>query len=351
MLSKDELVDTITRSINSGLLTTQDLQYIINNNQPAAAPVQTVQTEQPSNNQPVPTPVQTEQSSSLSAVDTMFHVAGIIIFASIMAMLFQLDSPGIGLRLLLTIGVGSVLWSVASYLIKFTELNATTKGVTNAILLTGSLSVISGGLILASDLTEQAYPNLYVYTVAATLAIAGVAHLIVGKLIKHTVLSLTGILLVVSVIPILAIKLLSDASAPSYLFSIVSSISGGILIYATYVASRAGIIPKDKSKSFNSFGIFIVLLGLYIASFDESTGIIWLIVTICGIIGLFYLSIVKQDKLLLGSGSFFLVLTIITVSFRYFSGLSVAVSLLIASVGLIATAIVATTINRRYIKN
>ena len=63
------------------------------------------------------------------------------------------------------------------------------------------------------------------------------------------------------------------------------------------------------------------------------------------------MSIAHQSRYLLGSASFFLVLTIITIPFKYFSDYGVTTSLIIASVGLLGTAAAATSINKSYLKS
>ena len=88
---------------------------------------------------------------------------------------------------------------------------------------------------------------------------------------------------------------------------------------------------------------------MYVASYTDYD-IAWVVILIASVLGIFYLSIVTQNKQLLKSGSFFMILTIITISFRYFSGLGVTVSLIVATLGLLGTAVVISSINKKYFK-
>jgi hypothetical protein len=52
----------------------------------------------------------------------------------------------------------------------------------------------------------------------------------------------------------------------------------------------------------------------------------------------------------LGNASFFLVLTVITICFRYFNDYGVTTSLILATIGLLGSAAVAAMINKTYFK-
>jgi hypothetical protein len=52
----------------------------------------------------------------------------------------------------------------------------------------------------------------------------------------------------------------------------------------------------------------------------------------------------------LGNASFFLVLTVITIAFKYFSGFGVTTSLILATIGLLGSALAASNINKKYFK-
>ena len=91
------------------------------------------------------------------------------------------------------------------------------------------------------------------------------------------------------------------------------------------------------------------LAGMYAASFGDF-GLLWYLALVASVIGIFYLSIINQNKKLLGTASFFMVLTVITLSFRYFSGYGATTSLILATIGLLGTAAIASSINKKYFK-
>ena len=331
MDSKLKIIAHITESLDKGIITKRDLQNIIDKH----------------SSQADDTPAK-KPSNRLSAVDIMFYIAAIVLFAAIVALIGQSWDNGIGMRIFLSAGIGVLFWSVATYFIQFTKTNDIRGGITNALLLTGSLSLIAGGFIIANEFVD--FDDFHFYAVATTLTALGLLHIVFGWQIRRDLLVLMGTLLTVAAFPTLVLGLLSEADVPMFINCLVVAISGGLLAYATRVVSWIEASSSGAARAFDSLSAFIALMSLYVASYDSGTGFLWLLVMILGIVGLFYLSITMQDKLMLGNGSLFLVIAVITISFRYFSGYGVATSLFIGALGLIGTAIVATTINRRYIK-
>lgn len=323
-----KLLETISEALETGVITKNDLQVLIAN-RTSASPSE-------------------RKAPRVSAVDIMFYIAGIVLFAAIIALISQSWDSGVGMRISLSTGIGTLLWTVALYLLRLSGENDMRRGMTGALLLTGSLSIIAGGFIIAHEFVD--YTDFNFYATAATLALLGALHLGFGSYIKKDLIVLLGVLLAVTAFPSIVFGLLRDGDMPLFVNCLIVTISGGLLAYATRVTSMVGIGSKNMARAFDSLSAFTVLMSLYAASYDNDTGLLWLLVLIGGIVGLFYLSIITQDKLMLGNGSFFMVLAIITISFRYFSGYGVATSLFIGAAGLIGTAIVATIINRRYLK-
>ena len=104
---------------------------------------------------------------------------------------------------------------------------------------------------------------------------------------------------------------------------------------------------KVSASIFDNLSVLIILITLYILTFDE-IGLLWLFVLIIVIIGIYYMSIARHNQQFLAIATIFLVVTITTISFRYFSGFGVTTSLIISAVGLLATGAVASNINKRY---
>lgn len=328
-MDKKKLLDAVAAGLNNGVVTKSDL-------------LTTIQTHSATSKSTA------SSASRVSAVDIMFYIAAVVLYAAIIALIGQSWDSGAGVRVFLSAGLGTIFWAIAIYLMRLSKESDIKSGITNALLLTGSLSLIAGGFIIANEFVD--FDDVSYYAVSATLLLLGILHIVFGAQIRRDLIVLMGVLLGVAAFPTLVLGLLGEVDVPMYINSLVVAISGGLLAYATRVVSWIGASTQDAAKVFDSLGAFVALMSLYVASYDDGTGLLWLLVMIMGIIGLFYLSIVKQDKLMLGNGSLFLVIAIITISFRYFSDYGVSASLFVGALGLIGTAVIATTINRRYIK-
>jgi MFS family permease len=330
-MNRTELLDMLRRGLNKGTITVADLEAAIESTRSK------------------PTRSRTLQHSRLTAVDAMFYITGIVLFASTMVLLGQSwDNSQPAFRIFMSAGLGTIFWAAALYLLRAATQNDIRRGLCNALLLAGSLSLIAGGFIIAGEFVD--FDDTNFYAAAAVLAALGALHVTFGKLIRRDLIALIGVLLSVAAFPGLVFGLLDGSDVPLFIYSLVTAISAGLLAYAARVASLTGVSSASAARVFDSLSAFGVFASLYAASYDDNTGLLWLLVMIAGIIGLFYLSIVRQSKLLLGQSSLFLVVALLTISFRYFSGYGAAVSLLIAAMGLLGTAIIASTINRRYLK-
>ena len=277
----------------------------------------------------------------------MFYIAGFVLYAAIIALIAQYWSEGAATRILLSAGIGAVFWCIAVYFITTPKASDIRRGITNSLLLTGSLLLIAGGFIITNEYVD--FDDVNFYAVAITLLALGGIHISFGWQIKRNLIILIGLLLTVTSFPALVFGMLTDFNIELYIYCLVTAASAALLAYATRVVFKLKGDPVSAGRVFDPLAAFTVLMSFYVASYDDSTGLFWLLALVIGIIGLFYLSIVTQNKFLLGNGSFFLVLSIITISFRYFSD-SPGVSLLISAAGLLGTAVAAAHINRRYIK-
>lgn len=329
-MNKTKLLTDISKALQSGVISKSDVLTILDG--------YSAEDNAPAKN----------SSNRVSAVDIMFYIAGVVLFAAIMALVSQAWDSDAATRIFLSAGLGTIFWAIAIYLIQSSKTDDIRSGMSNALLLTGSLSLIAGGFIIASEFVS--YIDFHFYATSITLTFLGVLHIAFGRQIKRDLITLMGVLLAVAAFPSFVFGLFADADVPMFAYWLILAISGGVLAYATRVVSWIGASSPQAARAFDSLSAFGVLASLYAASYDSDTGVIWLLALIAGIVGLFYLSIIKQDKLMLGNGSLFLVITIITISARYFSGYGIATSLFISAVGLIGTAVVATTINRRYMK-
>jgi len=335
MKNKQEILTELLEALNSGLLTEADIKPFITT-QPEQPVI--IKSEEPDN-----------KLEKLSAVDVMFYIAGIVLFSAIMSIIVQSWNDGNPLvHIALSAGVGVVLWSIAYYLIKSPFQNDVRKGLINALLLTGSLSIISGGYIITNEIIGG-FEEVNFIPGAVMLAVLGGVHIGFDKLIKRDLTLLMGVLLCVAAFPALLFGFLQDAEVPMDVWSVILIVSALLLAYATRVVAK---VNPDRTKihsSFDSLAAFLALIAMYVSNFGDY-GVLWLGVLVAGVFGIFYLSIISQNKHLLGNGSFFLVLTVITISFKYFSGYGVTTSLILATIGLLGSAAIASSINKKYFK-
>lgn len=336
MKNKQELLADIQEGLRQGVITDADLTPLLRTppSQPAAAP----RLEAPAH-----------KPDKLSAVDVMFYIAGIVLFSAIMSVIVQSWEDGNAIvHILLSAGVGLGMWSVAYLLIASAQQSDVRKGLTNSLLLTGSLSVITGGYIITNELFG-AFNEINFIPGAIMLAVVGALHIGFDRLIKKDITLLTGILLCVASFPALLFGLIQKTDVPMDVWSVILILSAGLLAYATRVVAKAMPDRHALRTSYDPLAAFLGLAAMYASSFGDYD-VVWLGALVVGVLGIFYLSIISQNKHLLGNASFFLVLTVITLSFRYFSGYGVTTSLILATMGLLGSAAIASGINKKYFK-
>lgn len=334
MKTREEILAELQEGMASGILTEADIwPFVTTQQEVAVAQVPQVETK----------------PEKLSAVDVMFYIAGVVLFSAIVSIIVQSWSDGNALmHILLSAVVGIALWSVAYYLIKSPLQSDIRRGLTNALLLTGSLLVIVGGYIVTNEIIGGFGKINYIPAALTLIVLAGL-HIGFDRLIKRDLTLLMGVLLGVASFPVLLFGLLQSLDVSIDVRVTILILSSVLLAYATRVVARVDPDRKKVHNSFDSFAAFLALLSMYVASYGDY-GVLWLSVLVAAIFGIFYLSIVMQNKHLLGSGSFFMVLTIVTISFKYFSGYGITFSLIVATLGLLGSAAVASSINKKYFK-
>ncbi len=349
MSKRDEIISIINKTLDKKLITEDDLIEIISNRNNLKVN-EVVTTENKPLTQTTKEPVVVEGGKA-NASDIMFYVAGIIFYIAIMVSVVQFSSIMPLLKTIATLGFGSVLLAGGIYYKKFGS-STTSAGLGNALIMSAILLLISGSFIASLELAENYTILVTSYLLAAFFAIIGVVEIKLGKYVNSKLLYLFGTLLLSASVPIILSRLTFHSTVPLHnqiWQYFIWGGSGALLIYMTHLFARFNIIPEGEKSAFNSLGTFVIFFSLYLASYSGTLDFLWLAVTMLGVIGLFYLSIIKQSKLMLGNASFFLILTIVSAAFRLFPG-GVGVSLLIAAVGMLVTAIIASVINNKYIK-
>lgn len=334
MKSREELIADIQEGLSAGVISEADLTSFTHVATPQPA-VAVVPTEPPS------------KPEKLSAVDVMFYIAGIVLYSAVMSIIVQSWNDGNAfVHILLSAGIGMMLWLLAYYLIKSPDQNDVRKGLISSLLLTGSLLLITGGYVVTNELIGG-FDEVNFIPGAVMLAVLGGVHLGFDKVIKRDLTLLMGVLLCVAAFPALLFGFLQDVEVPLDAWSAILIISAGLLAYATRVVAKVNPDRQKVRSSFDSFAAFLALSAMYVSSFGDS-GVLWLGLLIAGVFGIFYLSIITQNKHLLGNASTFLVLTVITIAFKYFSGSGITMSLIVATMGLLGTAAIAASINKKY---
>jgi hypothetical protein len=331
--AKEDILAEVREALSAGVLTEMDLKPLVADlpDEPAVRPAEA-----------------TPKHDKLSAVDIMFFIAGIVLFAAIMSFIIQSWEDGNPLvRIVLSAGVGAGMWSLAYYLVKNPVQSDIRKGLVNALLVTGALCVVIGGFIITNDLIGG-YDSIDFIPAALTLVVLSALHVGFDRLVKRELILLLGIILGVATFPTLIFGFLQDSGMTIDVWALVLAASAGLLAVATRVVARA-MPGREISSSFDGFAAFIAMGSMYVASFGEF-GAFWLLFLIAAVLGLFYLSIIAQNKHLLGIGSFFMILTVVTISFKYFSGFGITTSLVVATMGLLGSAAVASSINKKYFK-
>jgi hypothetical protein len=337
-MDRTTLLATIRQGLEDGTISAEDLRKL-------TEPTETsgVVTSHDNGPSPKTTP---STNTKLSIVDMLFYLAGIVLYAALMVFAFQAggtSSPNGSLLLLLC---ALALWTVSMLgADKKTSDNA--GAFWNAMLLTGSLSLISGGVMLSSYISGDS--GLSTYTLAVVLAILAAAHLFFDQILPRTVLVFLGLALAVSVFPVFVPAMLTSSDVSGDVWTLVGIGTGVITAVAGYAVVYTAPAREQLRSSFYSIAGFIVLGSVYGATFGSSMAVAWSIVLPILIYLAFYTSIKTRSRNFLLTGSFYLVVFIITMSFKYFSGAGAAFSLAISAAALVATAIMASSIKKTYL--
>lgn len=325
---KTTLLQQLRSALQAGILTRRDVQAVLAEST----------TTEPST-----------EPTRLSAVDVMFYIAGIILYASLISVIAQTwqdNSPL--LRIFLSVGMASILWAFAYYLTLSPLQSDIRKGLTNSLLLTGSLASITGAYIVINE-TIDGYGDVNFFAGAAALLITGGLHLLFDRYVTRNILLTIGTFFCVASVPAVLFGILQDTDSPLYVWCGVWVFAAALLAYATRVVSRLYKGARTAPDATDSLAAIIGMGALYVSTYDDLGGL-WFVLLIASILGIFYASVRMQNKHLLGSASFFLVISIVTISFRYFSDFGVSISLLLATLGLLGSAAAASTIHKRYFR-
>ena len=350
MNAHDFLILAVKDGLQDGSITTADLQSIINehsSNTDADAAI----------SQPMPTvesPIQETHSiiseaSKLGIVDILYYLAGGVLYAALMTIATQSTSDGSAARSVIMLMSGVVLWTIA-FLLGREQTGEARSGFINAILLTGSLALISGGVFATTNIAGDRGGTLE-FVLAVVFLMLGGLHLYFDRLFRHNLLVVFGMFLLIAAFPSFLAGLLSGHDLPIDVWALVGMGTGAVTAIGGTVVARTAAGREHMRDSFFSIAGFIVLSSVYAACVGSEAALLWNIILPVLIYLAFYLSIKRRSRNFLVTGSLFLVLFVITIAFKYFSGFGAAFSLLFSATALLATAFMASSINNRYIKS
>lgn len=342
MRNKQTILIELRELLDSGELTKSEIQGLIGDNQREASSVDASAS------------TSVQKTSRLSAIDIMFVTGGVILFASVQALIDQLHlglSSGV-FGAMLCLAIAATLWGFALVQSRQKQASEVGRGMGLSFILTGSLLLVAAAvhmtnaLMSGSGASNDVAHNLYTFG----FLMLGVAlfHVIFAWLVRRQLVVGAGILAACSALVALAIGALVsvkvEGADPYVLVFIVA---------AVFLAVAARMVVRIKSgalhpRAFDGLAQFIALVAMTIATFND-WHMLWYPLIICVILGLFYVSIRQKSQPSLVIAAFFLTVTLISMSFRYFSGLGIAFSLLLAAVAVLGVATVSVSLRKKYL--
>lgn len=352
MSPREQLLAEVAQALANHTISRQDLESLL---PPASAPdpAPVYQADQPA---AIPDPTETleatKSKNNLSIIDVLFYLAGIILFAALMTMVAQLGEDALAPRLIISLGVGLLFWGAAYIVAQQPAKSEARTGLINAMLLTGSLSVIAGGFLISMDLTklqDSASSSALLY--AVVLALLGITHVVFDRLLSNAILIILGLLLIVASFPTAIVGLLVELEPPADVWGVIAIVTGLLLALGGRLIAHSATGREHFQGSFESLAGFVVLMSIYSLGLASDIRIFWQLLLPLLIYAAFFISIQRRSKQFLVTGSFFLVLFLVTVSFQYFAGLGAAFCLILSAFSILGTAFVALNINKKYIKS
>lgn len=286
-------------------------------------------------------------TKKISVVQSLFYAAGIILFAAVLSVISQTWEDGVFLHILLTVVLGASIWTGAYVIYQDKEASDIRQGLGDALLLTGSLLMITGGYIIVNSFGGT-YGNVDFFEAAPMLLIVALVHAAFYYVVRRDLLYLMSLILGVASVGSMLFGILRDADATGDVWAMTLIALAGLLSWATHVVSRAGKGTNHLQGAYDKFAIVLSLIVMYVASFGD-LAVVWYIALAASICGVYYLSILMKQKILLGTASTFLVLMTITIAFRYFSEFGPTVSLVISAVGILGVAALASQLSKKYL--
>ena len=328
MRTKEQLLKELKDAVALGIVSRQDINSVLGTS--------------------VETAGEGSKIKKMSVVQSLFYVAGIILFAAVLSVIAQTWGDGVFLHVMLTTVLGATIWLIAYLIYANKQTSDLQQGLGDALLLTGSLLVITGGYIIVNSFGGT-YGGIDFFEAAPMLLVLAGVHGAFYYIVRRDLLYLMSIFLGVASVGSMIFGVLRDADASGNIWALAFIALAGLLAWSTRVISRMTPVTEHMYSAYDKLAIVLSLLVMYIASFGEKEAAIWYMALAAGICGVYYLSIVMKQKILLGTASVFLVLVTITVAFRYFVEFGVTTSLIVSAMGILAVAALASQLSKKYL--
>lgn len=346
MINRDILLEMVRDGLESGAITKADLVEM------AGQPSVVAEAQTPNNVVPIvpkPPSVEDHANKAINVVDTLFYLAGIILFSALGAAVAGLGSDSWVSSLVLLIP-GLLFWFGAYMFGKKLEQTDTVKGLVNAMVLAGSLSIVSGGMVVANKLAGNSNTASSAYVYATALAIFGGLQLFFDRIFRHVIPVVLGMYMIIAAFPVALTGILSNTTVPVDGWSVIFMGTACLIAYGGIITSKTAPGREYLKGAFLPVAGFTFLGSVYVASLTSAAAVVWQLLLPLFIYVAFFYSVKRRSQNFLFTGSVFLALDLITLSFKYFSGLGVSFCLILSAVALLGTAFLSININKRYIK-
>ena len=276
----------------------------------------------------------------------LFYIVGIILYVAVLSAIWQTPTESFWLHMLMSVGIGLVAWSTAHVVNKWSRAGSLGGALSGSLLLMGSLLLATGVFYITRELDED---NLSFLSFVPGAAALSIVHAGAYALMRRDILFILSVFSGVSTIGLLALWLVGELAMGADIgimmtsFVIISSLA--LLVYAQRVCATKRA-PHLKG-AFDEFAVFFGLLAMYCSTYTEFGGL-WYLLLVVSIFGVYYISTRTKKRIVLITASLFLVLTILTVSFRYFEDFGITTSLIVSAIGLMGVGVLTANIGKRY---
>lgn len=342
--TKQELLNDLARGLKSGAVSRQEVLSVVGDVTKDVLP------DQSADNAANIPPLQTveDHEDKISAADILNTIGALIVYAAICVFLSQAwDSFGTIVRILLTFGLGVLLWFVASRLINGQDASEQSKGIGSAILLVGSLSISAGVGVAISEFISIDENSLGLILFGATIVSS--MHLGMDMIVKRTVTAVFAVLYAVVAYLGLTLWLFYSLIYLADFWGLVVASTGLLMLGGGMI-----IYKQDNSRHLArsilwALGGFVVLGSLLTLSFISELKVLWQLAFPLALYGAFMASIKTRSKNFLYSGALFLFIYVIYMSFYYFgSGIGAAGALMFGGFGIIGTGALVQNLKKKY---